>query len=104
MDRRLKLHELLAGILGDESRVYFQPPENLYMQYPCIVYRRVSSHTNYGDDKPFFKMKRYEVTYIFDDPDDPEDVLEKLTDLRLSIFDRQFVVDDLYNATIILYF
>ena len=104
MDRRLKLHELLAGILGDESRVYFQPPENLYMQYPCIVYRMVSSRTNYGDDKPYFKMKRYEVTYIFDDPDDPEDVLEKLTDLRLSIFDRQLVVDDLYNATIILYF
>ena len=74
------------------------------MLYPCIVYRRVSSYTNYGDDTPYFKMKRYEVTYIFDDPDDPEDVLEKLTDLRLSIFDRQFVVDDLYNATIILYF
>ena len=104
MDRRLKLHELLAGILGDESRVYFQPPENLYMEYPCIVYRRVAAHTGYGDDLPYLKMKRYEVTYIFDDPDDPEDILEKLTDLKLSIFDRQFVVDDLYNATIILYF
>ena len=49
-------------------------------------------------------MKRYELTYIFSDPDDPEGVLEKLTDLPLSMFDRQFVVDDLYNSTIILYF
>ena len=42
--RRLQLHEILVGILGNEN-VYFQPPANLVMQYPCIRYERMSVGT-----------------------------------------------------------
>ena len=43
MDRRIKLHNELCGILacpneGAECRAYFQPPTSIEMKYPAIVY------------------------------------------------------------------
>jgi len=35
-DRRLKLHEILCGILNTRN-AYFQPPESVKMNYPAIV-------------------------------------------------------------------
>ena len=38
MRTRLDLDDTLREIMGDKGSVYFQPPENLKMKYPCIRY------------------------------------------------------------------
>ena len=38
MSKRIDLGNKLKEILGS-SNVYFQPPDNLKMVYPCIRYR-----------------------------------------------------------------
>ena len=35
-----ELQEVLQGILGNDGKAYFQPPENLKLKYPCIVFER----------------------------------------------------------------
>ena len=37
MERRLELHEALCEVLGSRN-VYFQPPDNVTMRYPCFVF------------------------------------------------------------------
>ncbi len=65
---RLKLHEILVDILGSRH-VYFQPPENIRLTYPCIVYERSSIDTNFADNNPYTNKKRYTVTVIDKNPD-----------------------------------
>lgn len=40
MANRLNLHEEFATLLGSNN-VYFQPPESVKLNYPCIKYSRV---------------------------------------------------------------
>lgn len=101
MDRRLQLQTLLEGILGSRN-VYFQPPENLKMQYPCIVYKRDQIATRYADNEPYSAKKRYMVTVIDADPDSP--IPDKVGRLPLSSFSRHFTGDDLNHDIYNLYF
>ena len=48
IESRLKLQEVLEEILGSRN-VYFQPPENIRMQYPAIVYSRSSAEQQPDD-------------------------------------------------------
>lgn len=67
--RRLELHELLTGIEGPR-KVYFQPPENLQLEYPCIIYSRSPQHwSRHADNSPYANRKRYSLTVIDRNPD-----------------------------------
>lgn len=99
MAPRLELQALLISLLGS-GNVYFQPPATVQMEFPCIVYRRSNLHTDFANNSPYRMKKRYQITYIDEDPDG--DVSEKLAALPLCSFDRFFVVDnlnhDVYNV------
>lgn len=101
MDQRLKLHSLLKEILGSDN-VYFQPPNNLQMVYPCIVYHRDYQDNDYADNGPYRRMKRYLVTYISRDPDDL--VPDAIADLPLCRFSRFYTADNLNHDAYNLYF
>ena len=66
---RLELHEILCSLLGARNRVYFQPPSNYQMRYPCIVYEVQPTTTEYADNNPYALFDRYRITYIDEDPD-----------------------------------
>ncbi|ASR84594.1 hypothetical protein PQB76_gp014 [Arthrobacter phage Cheesy] len=100
MDRRLLLHEILTG-LGAE-KVYFQPPANVSMVYPCIVYKRDSADTKFADDTSYRYTKRYMVTVITDDPD--SEIPDKLAQLPLCTFNRHYVSGNLNHDVFNLYF
>lgn len=68
MGQRLQLQSLLEGILGSEH-VYFQPPATVELEYPCIVYHRDRADTEYADDIPYVRTKKYQVTVIDRNPD-----------------------------------
>lgn len=98
MERRLRLHQILTTILGSEN-VYFQPPESIKMNYPCIVYARNSADTKYANDKPYLNKKRYMVTVIAKDPD--SEIPGKVASLPSCEFNRHYKSDnlnhDVYN-------
>jgi len=95
---REQLQELLESIC---PHVYFQPPSNITMQYPCIVYKRSSEDVKYADNGRFSEYLRYEVTIIDRDPDSSIPGLLKQT--PLVSFDRFFASDDLNHDVYNLY-
>lgn len=82
--------------------VYFQPPANLTMKYPCIRYERDGRDTKFADNKPYKHKKRYQVTVMDQDPD--SEIADKVADLPLCIFDRHFTADNLNHDVYNLYF
>lgn len=101
MALRQLLHDILKGILGTEH-VYFQPPANLTMQYPCIVYRRDNAKTDFAGDKPYQVTKRYLVTFISQDPDSV--VWDKIAALPMCLHNRSYAVANLNHDVFNLYF
>ena len=101
MGQRLELQILLEGLLGSRN-VYFQPPANVQIQYPCIVYKRDNAITKFADNSPYRYTKRYMVTIIDRDPDSK--IPDKVAALPLSIFNRFFTADNLNHDIFNLYF
>lgn len=101
MAQRLELQALLVSLLGS-SNVYFQPPPNIRMQYPCILYKRDYMAITYSDNKPYKHKKRYQVTYVDANPD--SDVPDKLAALPLCAFDRMYTADNLNHDVFNLFF
>jgi hypothetical protein len=97
----VRLQSLLEELLGS-TNVYFQPPPNLQMQYPCIVYKRDDARTTFADNAPYRYTKRYQVTVMDQDPDSP--IPDKIAALPMCTFDRHFVADDLNHDVFNLFF
>ena len=98
---RLDLQDLLIEILDSDS-VYFQPPSNVQMNYPAIVYQRERIVPVWAADKPYKLDNRYQVTAIERDPD--SEVSNKLAALPRCVHDRFYVADNLYHNAFTLFF
>lgn len=100
MDRREELQALLESLLGSKQ-VYYQPPENIKMSYPAIVYFKSRIDTKKANDKTYQKRPRYEVTVIGRRPDHA--VIQKILDLPYASYDRHYVADNLHHDVLTLY-
>ena len=102
MEKRLQLQSELEEILGTDN-VYFQPPENVKLTYPCIIYAKAAPRLQHADDHVYRYTQRYDVTVIYDDPD-----MELSKNLVLHFtkcsLDRSYTSDNLYHDAITLYF
>lgn len=98
-----ELQEMLQSILGNDGKAYFQPPENLKLKYPCIVFERTNALINYADNNPYQITKRYTITLITKSADNDE-YLDKLLQLPMCTFDRQFITDGLVHDVFNMYF
>lgn len=96
---RLDLHEVLKEIC---ENVYFQPPPNADMKYPCVVYSRDAAVTVFAGNAPYRNTKRYQVTVIDKDPDSP--IPDKVAHLPMCTFQRFFTADNLNHDVYDLYF
>lgn len=99
MASRLQLQSLLETLT---EHVYFQPPVNIQMQYPCIIYIRDSSNTEYAGNLPYAHTKRYQVTVIDRNPD--SELPDKVEDLPLCSFNRYFAANNLNHFVFNLFF
>lgn len=98
--RRRLLQEILLDLLGSPN-VYFQPPPDLQMAYPCIVYERDDVNTIYADNSPYKNTKRYKVTVMDRNPDSL--IPDKVGELPLCSFDRFFAINGLNHDVFTLY-
>lgn len=101
MGRRLDLQTKLEALLGTD-KVYFQPPSNLALEYPCIIYKRDPADTEFADNIPYRVTDRYMVTVIDRDPD--SDIPPKIAGLPTSRHNRSFAKNQLNHDVYVLYF
>lgn len=98
---RVKLDALLRSTLGS-TNVYFDPPESFKLKYPCIVYSLSGNTDMYADDSRYHRLKRYTVTYITRDADDP--MIDTIDDLKYCKLVRPFVSDGLFHYAYDIYY
>lgn len=99
MAPRLQLHDILKAITDN---VYFQPPENITLEYPCIIYQRDYAETKFADDIPYNHTLRYVVTVIDRDPD--SNIPGKVASIPMCLFNRFFTADNLNHDVYRLFF
>lgn len=87
--------------MGSEQ-VYFQPPADIFIEYPCIVYQVDRARTEFAGNKPYFYRKRYQITVIHDDPD--SDIPDKIAMLESALLDRTYTANNLHHSVLTLYF
>lgn len=103
MGQRIDLQHKLEEIIGSKN-VYFQPPNNLTLQYPCIVYSLSDMHSKFADNGPYKLTNRYTVTYIDRKVEPVDDPVLKLAQMPLTTMDRRFYTDGLNHTTFVTYF
>lgn len=97
----LKLQALLEAILGS-NEVHFQPPADVRMNYPAIVYARTDEDVKHADNKPYSRKKKYSVTVIDRNPHSR--IPDKVGALPLSRFATHFKSDNLNHDVYNIYF
>lgn len=103
--RRLSLQSLLEELMLESvgvANVYFQPPENVKMRYPAIVYNRDYGLSEFAGNLPYRHTRRYAVTVIDSDPDSELPI--RIASLPMSTFSRSFRVDNLNHDIYMLYY
>ena len=99
MGLRFQLQALLESIA---ENVYFQPPPNIDLSYPCIIYARDGSHVNHADDILYQHVKRYMVTVIDRNPD--SNLPDMVENLRWCKYDRFYALENLNHHVFSLFF
>lgn len=97
---RLELQEKLSKLVPN---VYFQPPSNVRMSYPAIVYSLDKAHAKHADNQIYIRHFCYTVTFISSKYDEAK-ILEILDSFEMISFTRTFVSDNLYHTVFQLYF
>lgn len=77
------------------ENVYYQPPNNLQIKYPCIVYRRKNIGNIHGNNNVYLQNHSFEITVIDYDPD--SEITESISKLILCRHDRHFKTEGLYH-------
>ena len=99
MAPRLKLQSLLETFTPN---VYFQPPTNIQLKYPCIIYKRDFMDKKFADDNTYNYMIRYAITVIDQNPD--SEIPAKVALMPMCLFNRFYTVDNLNHDVFNVYF
>lgn len=99
--RRVELQSIFEKIIGN-NHVYYQPPESLKMEYPCIRYSKSDIRSNHADNIKYNSRDCYEVIVIDKKPD--SDIVDKILQLEYSSYSRHYVSDNLHHDSIRLYY
>ena len=99
---RETLDEEFMDILGNEN-VYFQPPENVRMSYPAIVYHLSNFNDRHADDQTYISIRSYDVTLIDKRPDSPliDDIKNRFAYCR---YVRHQTIDNLNHEYFTIYY
>lgn len=102
--RRRALHTILTELLGS-TNVYFQPPSNVLMKYPCFLYNQSPLYNLRADDKNYLYMGHYSLTYIDSNVERAMAMKMKILDSFEHIsFERNFTSENLNHDVYNLYY
>ena len=108
MERRLMLHNLLVDAYKHaypkvkKPPIYFQPPSNTKIIYPCIIYSRDSADTKFANNDVWHYTQRYQIMIIDSEPDTP--LFDEISQLKMCLFERHYVADNLNHDVFNIYY
>lgn len=62
------LSEILNSIPG-VKKAYFEPPTNIQLKYPCIIYSLQGHDDDFADNIRYRRSKMYKVSILDENPD-----------------------------------
>ena len=100
MGSRLELQTELESFT---KPAYFQPPSNVKMPHPCIVYSKRSKLPLRADNIVYKNTTAYQVTIVEKDPDST--IGDRIVEhFQYASIESTFIIDNLYHTIINLYF
>lgn len=93
------LHMLRLAVQYDQ--VYFQPPENLKIRYPAVVFHLSKIEIDHASDVPYKGAKEYSVTLITKDPE--PDVIDEILKIPYSSLDTTYISDGMNHFVFTVY-
>lgn len=100
MASRLNLQSALVEALGSKN-VYFQPPESVKMQYPCIVYEESKGRSIRANDLLYLHRKAYDGIIIDKEPD--SEIPDRVRFLPLCDIGEPYKADNLNHWPFTIY-
>lgn len=106
MNDRLKLDEILAGIIGitepdGDRHTYLNPPPSVRMRYPAIKYSLNNIDQKFAGDRSYKTDPSYQVILIDEEPD--TQYLEKILQIPYCKFNRFYIADNLNHWVFTIY-
>lgn len=83
------------------NRVYFQPPENLKIEYPAIVFHLSTIKVDHGSDVPYKGAREYSVILITKEPE--PDSINEILKIPYSSLDQTFISDGMNHFVFSVY-
>ena len=102
MANRLDLQAAFEEILGSRN-VYFQPPENVKMQYDAIRYALGGKDIKRASNRLYKSTNRYDGVYITRNPDTniPDRLLSTF---EMSSIGKPYIADNLHHYPFTIYY
>ena len=102
MKSRIQLQEIFEKAVPSNVKVYYQPPENLKITYPCVIYSLDGDNVEHSDNRIYYGQKRYTVTVIDSNPDSI--IPDCIRYLPYCNFVRTYRSDKLNHSVFTIYF
>lgn len=104
MDRRAELHQILKSLyINGTPHVYYQPPKDARIDYPCIIYKLDDMPALHADNNPYKFGHKYQVSVIDRDPESPlRERIASLPTCRMKT--SPYVSDNLHHFVFSLYY
>lgn len=97
---RLSLHSELVSLC---NHVYYNPPESLKLEYPCIVYAQEPPDVRKADNKRFIVTNKWQLVVISKDVD--YDLAETIAEhFEKCAISRIYKADNLQHWSLTLYY
>lgn len=101
MGHRLALQNELEGILGSRN-VYYQPPDQITINYPAIIYSRARIKNTFANNRPYLQKNAYRVIVADYNPD--SEIVERVSLMETAKFERHYTVNNLNHDSFMVFY
>ena len=98
---RLNVHQMLVDVSGIDN-IYFQPPENLKLKYPAIIYSIDDIDNRFASNKVYNQERAYQIIVVDKDPDSI--IVDDISTMDGIAFVRSYISDNIYHTVFKKYF
>lgn len=95
------LKKVLEEILGSKE-VYFQPPPNIKMEYPAIIFEREDIQNTFADNLVYRQAIAYKVTVMDKNPD--SEIVKRVSQIPTARYVQFFVTNNLNHDIFIIFY
>lgn len=97
----LSIAETIEYLKRCTDYVYYNPPNGIQMQYPCITLELEDVLHGHANNRVYKRDNRYSLTVI--DPDPDSKLREIVDDLPQTSMNRSYVADGLWHFSYIMF-